>query len=61
MRSCCLNMFPGIRDETKIYSLSADCSDLCSAPDRGSFGVSNSCALWAFRAAQRAIAATCVS
>ena len=48
MRSCCLNMFPGIRDEIKIYSLPADCSDLFSAPDRGSFGVSNSCALWRF-------------
>ena len=48
MRSCCLRMFPGIRDEIKIYSLPADCSDLFSAPDRGSFGVSNSCALWRF-------------
>ena len=49
MRSCCLRVFPGIRDEIKIYSLPADCSDLFSAPDRGSFfGVSNSCALWRF-------------
>ena len=48
VRSCCLHMFPGIRDEIKIYSLPADCSDLFSAPDRGSFGVSNSCALWRF-------------
>ena len=46
VRSCCLHMFPGIRDEIKIYSLPADCSDLFSAPDRGSFGASNSCALW---------------
>ena len=48
VRSCCLNMFPGILDEIKIYSLPAYCSDLFSAPDRGSFGVSNSCALWRF-------------
>ena len=41
-------MFPGIRDKIKIYSLPADCSDLFSAPDRGSFDVSNSCALWRF-------------
>ena len=48
VRSCCLRVFPGIRDEIKIYSLPADCSDLFSAPDRGSFGVSDSCALWRF-------------
>ena len=46
VRSCCLHMFPSIRDEIKIYSLPADCSDKFSAPDRGS--VSNSCALWRF-------------
>ena len=39
-----LALFPGIRDEIKIYSLPADCSVLFTAPDRGSFGV-NSCAL----------------
>ena len=37
--SCCLHMLPSIRDEIKIYSLPADCSDLFSAPDRGSFGL----------------------
>ena len=48
VRSCCLHMFPSIRDEIKISSLPADCLDKFSAPDRGSFGVSNSCALWRF-------------
>ena len=49
VRECgCLHMFPGIRDEMKIYSLPADCSNLFSAPYRGSFGASNSYALWPF-------------